>query len=198
MQRICVFTGSNKGVRSAYVQAARELSEQLLARGLGLVYGGASIGLMGVLADHILAGGGEVIGVMPHLLTSREIGHSGLSALHEVGSMHERKALMAELADGFIALPGGFGTLDELFEILTWAQLGLHCKPVGLLNVAGYFDPLLGFLQHAVHEGFVHARQAERLLCAQEPGHLLEQLLEQCARNTPAQFSAWTPAPRSW
>lgn len=175
MQRICVFSGSNTGVRSVYLQAAHQLSEQLLQRGLGLVYGGASIGLMGILADDMLAGGGEVIGVMPRLLTSKEIGHPGLTALHEVDSMHERKALMAELADGFIALPGGFGTLDELFEILTWAHLGLHEKPVGLVNSAGYFDPLLRFLRYAVQEGFVHARQLERLLCASEPGPLLEQ-----------------------
>lgn len=176
MRRICVFTGSNRGARPAYVQAAQELGEQLLLRGLGLVYGGASIGLMGVLADHMLAGGGEVIGVMPRLLTSREIGHAGLSALHEVESMHERKATMAGLADGFIALPGGFGTLDELFEVLTWAQLGLHHKPVGLLNVAGYFDPLLSFIQHAVREGFVQTQSAGLVLCAQEAGQLLEQL----------------------
>ncbi|HEY1351009.1 MAG TPA: TIGR00730 family Rossman fold protein [Ktedonobacteraceae bacterium] len=197
MQRICVFAGANKGVRSAYVQAAQELSKHLLKHGLGLVYGGASIGLMGVLADDMLGGGGEVIGVMPRLLTSREIGHPGLSALHEVETMHERKALMAELADGFIALPGGFGTLDELFEILTWAQLGLHGKPVGLLNIAGYFDPLLAFLQQAVHEGFVHASQAGRLLCAQEPGPLLEQLLGACPGDTPAQSSRWIGAARS-
>jgi uncharacterized protein (TIGR00730 family) len=177
MQRICVFSGSNTGVRSAYVQAARQLSEQLLTRGLGLVYGGASIGLMGILADCMLAGGGEVIGVIPRLLTSREIGHTGLTVLHEVDSMHQRKALMAELADGFIALPGGFGTLDELFEILTWAHLGLHGKPVGLLNSAGYFDPLLRFLHHAVQEGFVHMHQFERVLCAPEPGQLLEQFV---------------------
>src|ERR1700681_1006404 len=143
MRRICVVTCSNPGTRSAYTQAPQALGLSLVERGLCLVYGGPSVGLMGVIADTVLAGGGEAIGVIPRNLFRSEIGHEGLTQLHEVNSMHERKALMADLADGFIALPGGYGTFDELFEIITWAQLGLHTKPIGLLDVAGYFAPLL-------------------------------------------------------
>src|SRR5438477_2940520 len=154
MHRICVFSGSNTGKRQEYQQAARDLGQELVARGLGLVYGGASVGLMGVIADTVLASGGEVIGVIPSALTRYEIPHKSLTQLHEVASMHERKALMADLSDGFIALPGGFGTFDELFEIITWAQLGLHNKPIGLLNAAGYFAPLLALVVHASTEGF--------------------------------------------
>ena len=155
MQRICVFTGSNYGNRPEYRRAAQELGEELARRGLGLVYGGASVGLMGVVADTVLANGGEAIGVIPGGLFKREVAHRGLTQLHEVGSMHERKALMADLADGFIALPGGLGTFDELFEIISWAQLGLHNKPIGLLDEAGYFTPLLALIHHATGEGFI-------------------------------------------
>lgn len=182
MQRICVFAGSNRGVRPEYAQAAEALGKELIKRGLGLVYGGASVGLMGVLADVVLAGGGEVIGVMPRSLTSKEVGHSNLTAFHEVESMHERKAMMADLSDGFIALPGGFGTFDELFEILTWAQLGLHTKPVGVLNSKGYFDPLLSFLQQVSREGFIRVTNLDLLLHAETPDLMLEQL----ATYTPA------------
>ncbi len=174
MQRICVFAGSNYGNRPEYRQAAQALGQELAARGLGLVYGGAGVGLMGVIADTVLARGGEVIGVIPRGLFKREIAHSGLTQLHEVGSMHERKALMADLADGFIALPGGFGTFDELFEITTWAQLGLHSKPVGLLDVAGYFTPLLALITHASTEGFIPPRHTGIILHESTPSALLD------------------------
>jgi uncharacterized protein (TIGR00730 family) len=174
MQHICVFAGSNLGIRQEYQEAAQELGRELLARGLGLVYGGASVGLMGVLADSVLAGGGEVIGVIPRALFRGEVAHRNLSKLYEVGSMHERKALMADLSDGFIALPGGFGTFDELFEITTWAQLGLHSKPVGLLDVAGYFTPLLNMVEHAANEGFILSHHSHILLHKESPTDLLE------------------------
>ncbi len=174
MQRICVFAGSNYGNRPEYRQAAQALGQELAARGLGLVYGGAGVGLMGVIADTVLARGGEVIGVIPRGLFKREIAHSGLTQLHEVGSMHERKALMADLADGFIALPGGFGTFDELFEITTWAQLGLHNKPIGLLDVAGYFTPLLALITHASTEGFIPPRHTGIILHESTPSALLD------------------------
>ena len=174
MRRICVFAGSNVGVRPEYSEAARALGRELVKRGLGLVYGGASVGLMGVVANTVLAEGGEVIGVLPRGLFIREIPHKGLTALHEVGSMHERKALMADLADGFIALPGGFGTFDELFEIITWAQLGLHRKPVGVLNAANYFEPLLALIQHASTEGFIPAAHLSLLMSEDDPALLLD------------------------
>ena len=174
MQRICVFAGSNYGNRPEYRQAAQALGQELAARGLGLVYGGAEVGLMGVIADTVLAHGGEVIGVIPRGLFKREIAHSGLTQLHEVSSMHERKALMADLADGFIALPGGFGTFDELFEITTWAQLGLHNKPIGLLDAAGYFTPLLALITHASTEGFIPPRHTDIILHESTPSVLLD------------------------
>lgn len=191
MQRICVFSGSNLGTRREYQQAARDLGQEFLARGLGLVYGGASVGLMGVVADTVLAGGGEVIGVIPRALFRREIAHKGLTKLHEVSSMHERKALMADLSDGFIALPGGFGTFDELFEITTWAQLGLHTKPVGLLNVAGYFAPLLNMIAHAAAEGFIPPGNTHILLHKDKPADLLESL----AAYIPSVVQPWTDTP---
>lgn len=157
LRRVCVFCGSRPGAHDHYMEDARRLGEALAKGGLGLVYGGARVGLMGAAADAALAAGGEVIGVLPRALMRAELAHPGLSALHIVGSMHERKALMAELADGFIALPGGFGTLDELFEILTWAQLGIHHKPVVLLNFGGFYDPLLEFIAHMQRQGFVAA-----------------------------------------
>ena len=153
--RLCVFSGSSSGTDPAYASAAGELGAALAAKGIGLVYGGASVGLMGAVADAALAGGGEVVGVIPQSLMDKEIGHPGLSDLRVVGSMHERKALMAELSDGFIALPGGAGTLEELFEVWTWAQLGYHRKPCALLDVAGYYAQLSAFLDHVVTEGFV-------------------------------------------
>jgi uncharacterized protein (TIGR00730 family) len=174
MRRICVFTGSSLGKRLEYQQAARGLGQEMVARGLGLVYGGASVGMMGVIADAVLAAGGEVIGVLPRGLFRREAAHRGLTELHEVGSMHERKALMASLADGFIALPGGLGTFDELFEIMTWAQIGLHTKPIGLLNAADFFAPLLALVDHAAREGFIPPGNTALLMCEDNAARLLD------------------------
>ncbi len=173
MRRICVYCGSSHGRRREYTAAARALGRILLARRIGLIYGGASVGLMGVIADTMLAGGGEVIGIIPSVLRKREVVHENLSALHLVDSMHQRKAMMEQLADGFIALPGGFGTLDETFEILTWAQLGMHQKPIGLLNVNGYFDQLVAFLQHTASEQFVHSDQLQGLVVDDDPASLV-------------------------
>jgi uncharacterized protein (TIGR00730 family) len=160
MRRVCVFAGSNAGRSEAYAQEAAALGRLLASRDIGVVFGGGKVGLMGTLADAALAAGGEVIGVIPSALVSKEIAHDRLTELRVVQSMHERKAMMAELSDAFIALPGGWGTLEELFEVITWAQLGLHRKPCGLLNAGGYFDPLLTFLTHAVAEGFVREQHA--------------------------------------
>lgn len=181
LQRICVFCGSSSGTRDAYAQAARELAVEIVRRKLGLVYGGGSVGLMGVLADTVLERGGEVIGVIPKPLATRELAHTRLSEMRVVGSMHERKALMATLADGFIALPGGLGTFEETLEILTWSQLGIHRKPVGALNVEGYFDGLLTLLSHAEQEGFVRREYGKLLLFSETPAALLDA------------FSAWSP-----
>ncbi|HEU5320024.1 MAG TPA: TIGR00730 family Rossman fold protein [Methylomirabilota bacterium] len=188
MKRICVFCGSSAGVRPEYAEAAREVAAELVGRGLGLVYGGGAVGLMGVLADAALAAGGEVIGVIPRPLASRELAHAGLTELHVVASMHERKATMARLVDGFVALPGGLGTLEETLEILTWAQLGIHTKPVGVLNVGGYYDGLRRFLRHAVAEGFVRPQYAALLLFAERPAQMLDRL------------AGWRPPalPRVW
>jgi len=192
MRRICVFSGSNPGVRPEYQQAARSLAQEMVVRGLGLVYGGASVGLMGVMADTVLAGGGDVIGVLPRGLFRQEIPHKSLSQLYEVTSMHERKALMADLSDGFIALPGGFGTFDELFEIITWAQLGLHNKPIGLLNAAGYFAPLLALVVHASKEGFIPASHQSILMYEENPINLLDRF---AAYSPQAKISKWTELP---
>ncbi|MEK7701460.1 MAG: TIGR00730 family Rossman fold protein [candidate division NC10 bacterium] len=188
MKRICVFCGSLEGARPAYAAAARNLGEELVARGLGLVYGGGSVGLMGVLADAVLAAGGEVIGVIPGPLASRELAHAGLTEMHVVGSMHERKAMMAALCDGFLALPGGLGTFEETLEILTWAQLGIHRKPVGVLNVEGYWDGLRRLLAHAVGEGFVRPEYAALLLFGTTAAEILDGV------------AAWRPPPvaRVW
>jgi uncharacterized protein (TIGR00730 family) len=167
LQRICVFCGSSVGANPAYAAAARELGRTLAERGLGVVFGGGKVGLMGVLADAALAAGGEVIGVIPDALVAREIGHSGLTKLHVVRSMHERKTLMADLASAFIALPGGYGTFEEFFEAVTWTQLGIHQKPCGLLNVDGYYDALLALLERAVADGFI--REANRGLVLDAP-----------------------------
>src|SRR5215813_9675976 len=176
MRRVCVFCGSKSGGRPVFAEAAQLLGRLLAERGLGLVYGGGHIGLMGVLADAALAAGGEVAGVIPQTLVDKELAHSGLTALHVVATMHQRKALMADLADGFAALPGGFGTADELFEILTWAQLGLHSKPIGLLNVAGYFDPLLAWVDHCVREGFLRPQHRALLQVSRDAEELLDML----------------------
>ncbi len=192
MQRICVFAGSNPGNRPEYREAARALAKELVACGLGVVYGGGSVGLMGVLADTVLECGGEIIGVLPRGLFRQEVAHTYLTALHEVGSMHERKALMSDLSDGFIALPGGFGTFDELFEITTWAQIGLHHKPIGLLNVAHYFDPLLALVEHASVEGFI-ASSHSRLLLVQE--NVSELVAGMISYTSPAYESKWVELP---
>lgn len=174
MRRICVFAGSSPGARPIYIEVAQALGVEIARRGMGLVYGGSGQGLMGVVADAALAAGGEVIGVQPRGLFVREVPHSRLTELRKVGSMHERKALMAELSDGFIALPGGFGTCDELFEAVTWAQVGIHHKPVGLLDVNGYFSALLAFVAHATAEGFIPPEHARLLTCATDPAALLD------------------------
>ncbi|HEV7128337.1 MAG TPA: TIGR00730 family Rossman fold protein [Ktedonobacterales bacterium] len=176
IRRICVFAGSRPGARPAYAAAAAALGAALATRGIGLVYGGASVGLMGILADAALARGGEVIGVIPHALAAREITHRVLSELHMVKTMHERKALMAELSDAFIGLPGGWGTFDEVFEMLTWSQLGVHTKPVGLLSVADYFRPLLALVEHAEAEGFIAAGEREFLVVGDEADALLDSM----------------------
>jgi uncharacterized protein (TIGR00730 family) len=176
--RICVFCGSNSGSRSAYTKAAVDLGRWLAQEKLSLVYGGGRVGLMGSIADAVLEEGGEVIGVIPESLVRREVAHTGLTDLRVVQTMHERKALMAELSDAFIALPGGFGTLDEFCEILTWAQLGLHKKPCGLLNVEGYFDPLLALFDRAVDDGFLHSKHRSMLITAGDPERLLEEMVK--------------------
>lgn len=187
MQRLCVFCGSNAGVNQAYRTATESLGRELAGRGIGLVYGGGNIGLMGVLADTVLQAGGHVIGVIPEALAAREVAHRGLPDLRVVKTMHERKALMADLADGFVALPGGLGTFEEFFEVLTWAQLGFHSKPCALLNVDGYFDPLLRLLEHAVKEQFV--RPAHRSMVKVESD--VRALLEQMADYRAAHESKW-------
>ena len=176
MDRICVFCGSSPGARPAYAEAAAEMGRLLATEGIGLVYGGAQAGLMGVLADAVLAEGGEIIGVIPQALVDREIGHSSVPDMRVVGSMHERKALMAELSDAFVALPGGLGTLEELFEVYTWAQLGLHRKPCGLLDVEDYYAGIAGFLEHAVEERFVSEQHRAMLIVEREPRALLERV----------------------
>jgi uncharacterized protein (TIGR00730 family) len=176
LRRVCVFCGSNHGVRPEYTEVARAMGTALVAGGIDLVYGGGRVGLMGVVADAVLDAGGEVIGVIPDHMSDREIAHFGLTDLRIVGSMHERKALMYELSDGFVALPGGLGTLEELFEITTWSQLGLHAKPTGLLDVDGFYAPLVGFLDHLVTEGFVSDRHRRLFRVAAHPAALLERL----------------------
>lgn len=183
MRRVCVFCGSSPGANPIYLAAAQAMGRTLAGRGLGLVYGGGSVGLMGAVADAALAAGGEVVGVIPRALQLRELAHARLTALHVVGSMHERKARMAELSDGFIALPGGMGTLEELAEMLTWAQLGLHARPVGLLDVGGYFAPLIAFFDHAVAEGFLRPEHRRLLVVGEDPGTLLDR------------FASWQPPP---
>lgn len=177
MKKICVYCGSSSGKSPEYIESARLLAKELVKRNIGLVYGGASVGIMGEIADTVLAGGGEVIGVIPKSLADKEISHNGLSELKVVDSMHERKAIMAELSDGFIALPGGLGTLEELFEVLTWSQLGFHKKPCALLNVKQYYNGLTTFLDHAVSEEFVKPIHKEMLLVESDPIQLLNAML---------------------
>lgn len=176
MNSLCVYCGSSIGARPAYANAARVLARELVERKIRLVYGGGNIGLMGVIADEVMRLGGEVIGVIPRGLMEREVGHSGLTALHVVNDMHERKALMAQHSDGFIAMPGGIGTLEELFEIFTWAQLGLHAKPIGLMNVEGFYDGLLTFLSKLVQEQFLKPHTAALITHDIDPAALLTRL----------------------
>ncbi len=192
MHRICVYAGSSPGAKPEYREAARSLGIALVDHGFGLVYGGGSVGLMGTIADAVLAHGGEAIGVIPQGLFRQEIGHSGLTQLREVGSMHERKALMAELSDGFIALPGGLGTFDELFEMVTWAQLGIHKKPVALLNTLDYFNPLLSLIAYAIEEGFVRAAHKDLLFHSQSLDAVLTHISTFCP---PAPIDKWTELP---
>jgi uncharacterized protein (TIGR00730 family) len=173
-RRVCVFCGSSPGRDPAFAAAARDCADALHARGLGLVYGGGSVGMMGVLADRMLELGGEVIGVIPEFMVGRELAHPRVADMRVVSSMHERKALMAELAGAFVALPGGWGTLEEFVEVLTWRQLGLHAKPLGVVSVAGYFDSLAAFQEHAIASGFVAAEYRSLMLVAETPAELLE------------------------
>jgi hypothetical protein len=190
-----VFCGASSGRTPAYATAARAFGAALAARGLGLVYGGGRVGLMGALADAALAGGGEVIGVIPQELVDRELAHPGLTELRVVGSLHERKAGMAELADAFVALPGGFGTLDELMEQLTWSQLGLHAKPVGLLDVEGYWRPLIALARHATEEGFVRESDLGSIAVADDADLLLGRLERMTREERPRPKWSKPPAP---
>jgi len=176
MKRICIFCASSPGNRPEYAAAAEEMATELVNRKIGLVYGGSKVGLMGVLADAVLGAGGEAVGVIPRNLMEREVGHAGLSKLHVVQSMHERKALMADLSDAFIALPGGFGTLEEFCEVVTWSQLGLHAKPCGILNVLEYYSPLLAMFDHAVEERFLKPENRALVLARASPAELLRAL----------------------
>jgi len=195
VRRVCVFCGASSGRVPAYADAARQFGAALAARGLGLVYGGGRVGLMGAVADAALAAGGEVIGVIPQELVDRELAHGGVTELRVVGSLHERKALMAELADAFVALPGGFGTLDELMEQLTWSQLGLHAKPVGLLDVEDYWHPLVALARHATEEGFVRESDLEAIALAREPEALLDRLAQLEREERPRAKWSSPPAP---
>ena len=181
IRRICVFCGSNTGANGAYTDAARDLGQLFAREGIALVYGGGSVGLMGELAESVLGAGGEVIGVIPHALWAREVGHRGLTDLRIVDTMHERKAMMADLADAFIALPGGLGTLEEIFEIWTWAQLGLHAKPLGFLDINGYYTPLMQFLDGAVQAKFVREPHRAIAIIEKDPAALLKR------------FESWKP-----
>ena len=187
IQSICLFCGSNKGTRAAYEQAACELGRTLAQRDIALVYGGGNVGLMGIAADAALAAGGRVIGVIPGFLREKELAHQGLSELHITQTMHERKALMEDLSGGFVALPGGFGTYDELFEMLTWGQLSVHSKPIGLLNVDGFFDPLLAMIRHGVAEGFVAEGNLQLFVVAAT----IDELLAKMNAYRPAPVNKW-------
>lgn len=173
---ICVYCGANAGASPRYAEAARALGRALVDENIALVYGGGNVGLMGIIADEVLRLGGEVTGVIPTALVEREVGHTGLTRQFIVKDMHERKAMMAQLADGFIAMPGGMGTLEELFEMLTWSQLGIHAKPVGLLNVDGFYDSLMGFIGHASGQGFIRPQHAALMLVESDPQALLRRL----------------------
>jgi len=181
VERICVYAGSNVGAREEYVGAAERLARAFVARGIGIVFGGGNVGLMKVVADTAMAAGGSVTGIIPEALLAREIGHHDITELRVVASMHERKAMMADLSDGFVALPGGFGTIEEIVEIATWAQLGLHVKPFGLLNVARFYEPLVTFFDRAVDEGFLRPQHRQMLVVDDDPDRLLDR------------FASWEP-----
>ena len=187
MKRLCVFAGSSAGCRPEYQRIADDLGRALADRHIGLVDGGARVGLMGIVANAVLESAGQVVGVIPEVLVAKEVAHEGLTELRVVGSMHERKAVMADLADGFIALPGGWGTLEEFFEVLTWAQLGLHRKPCGLLNTRGYFDGLMSFVDHSIREGFVRREYRSMISVANSPGELIDLL----SRYEPPVVEKW-------
>lgn len=176
MKRVCVFCGSRGGSRPEYAEAARRMGEELAHRGIGLVYGGGRVGLMGAVADAALAAGGEVVGVIPDASVSGEIGHDGLTEMHVVGSVHERKKLMADLSDGFVALPGGYGTLEEFFEVLSWSQLSIHSKPCALLDVVEYWEHLIALLDRTVADGFVRPDHRSLVLIGEDPGKLLDHM----------------------
>ena len=188
IRKICVFTGSRAGGLPDYTAAAKELGLELVARGYGLVYGGGNVGLMNVVANTVLDLQGTAVGVIPNALVSKEVAHRGLTDLRVVGSMHERKALMAELSDGFIAMPGGIGTMEEFFEVLSWAQLGLHEKPCGLLNVTGYYDSLVGFLDQAVDNDFVKPKHRALMLVEKDPAALLDRFQQAWQARSPKSF----------
>jgi hypothetical protein len=188
MRRVCVYCGSNTGQRPGYAAAARELADVLIRHELELVYGGADKGIMGILADAMLERGGKVHGVIPQMLTEKELAHQGLTELHVVASMHARKTMMAALSDGFIAMPGGYGTLEEIIEIITWGQLRFHDKPCGLLNIDGYFDHLLAYLDHANKEGFLRTENRDMLLVDASPVGLIQKF----ERYTAPHVEKWT------
>jgi uncharacterized protein (TIGR00730 family) len=177
MKSIAVYCGANPGASDVYAEAARALARSMVERGIALVYGGGNVGLMGVIADEVMRLGGEATGVIPKALMEREVGHRGLTRNFVVNDMHERKAMMAALSDGFIAMPGGMGTLEELFEMLTWSQLGIHSKPVGVLNVGGFYDGLVGFIAHQQQEGFVRPQHAALMMVESDPDQLISRLL---------------------
>ena len=193
MQRVCVYAGSNRGAHPAYVDAATALGDELVRRGIALVYGGGRVGLMGAVADAVLSAGGEAIGVMPQALFDRELAHHGLTELRVVDSMHERKALMAELAGGFVALPGGIGTLEELIEVYTWSQLGIHAKPCGVLDARGFYGTLSALLDHMVAEGFLREQHRGVLQSDADPGRLLDRM----AAWEPPRVEKWLDLERS-
>jgi uncharacterized protein (TIGR00730 family) len=193
MNSICVFCASSIGARPIYAESARRFGELIAARGITLVFGGGCVGLMGVLADTTLGAGGRAVGVIPRALVEREIAHRGVTTLHVVETMHERKQRMADLADAFVMLPGGFGSWDEFCEVVTWAQLGIHRKPLGVLNVGGYYDPMLAMIDHAVAEGFVSAVQRDRLVVDDDQDRLLDRL---AVAPVPSEVK-WVPAATS-
>jgi uncharacterized protein (TIGR00730 family) len=189
-RKICAFTGSRDGGLAAYADAAKRLGGELVQRDYGLVYGGGNVGLMNVIADTVLDLGGHVTGVIPDSLVSKEVAHRGLSDLRVVNSMHERKALMAELSDGFIAMPGGIGTMEEFFEVLSWAQLALHEKPCGLLNVSGYYDHLIQFLDYAVAQDFIKSKDRALMIVEEQPGKLLNRFEQVWISRPPKRFNS--------